>query len=98
MDILKAIPVKNKNIAWRTINGETVIVILDKNPSEKESLYNLNQTATKIWLLVNGRNSVKEIVDKILDTYEVNDAEAESQVKHILKTLFKAAALDFIEK
>jgi hypothetical protein len=58
--------------AFRIIKDEAVIVDLDSS-----MLYSLNPLATLIWGMCDGKNAVKDIVDKIEDEYEVEKDVAE---------------------
>lgn len=66
--VLNKFIIKNyKTIAYRIIDGQAIIIDL------KENTFNiLNDVATRIWELVDGRTKVKEIVDKIYKEFEVS--------------------------
>lgn len=65
MNSLNRLIKRNENVAWRVIDGETLIV----NP--KDSLiYPLNIVATRVWELINGENSCSDIIAIIDEEFE----------------------------
>ena len=62
----KTIPVRRKDFIWREVDGETVII-----SSDNKLMHVLNETATMIWLLLDGnhdQDSIAEIVAIIFTT------------------------------
>lgn len=57
---------QNRKAACRVINGEAVIV----DPSTSR-LYSLNPIATLIWEMTSEKACVEDIVEKILEEFEV---------------------------
>lgn len=95
MDWLNKIPKKNKNLAWRIIDGEAVVIPLEGQPEKEEKLDIFNETATRVWELIDGNNSVVDIIKKITDEYDVKLEEAQSQVKNFLGNLSQKRLIDF---
>jgi len=87
MKDLDKIPQKNTELAWRVIDSETVIIPLDEQTSDSEKINFLNETGTRIWELIDGKNSIKDIVIKIVKEYEIEGAEAEKEVMDFVKKL-----------
>ena len=52
-------PLRAPNLAARVFNGEAVIM----NPADS-TLFNLNETATAIWLAADGKTTLREIVER----------------------------------
>jgi len=66
--ILDKVLTKNyASIAYRVIDGQAVIVNL-----EESTLHTLNLVATRIWGLVDAKNMVMDIIDKIYQEFEVD--------------------------
>jgi hypothetical protein len=95
MELLDKIPKKNKELAWRIIDGEAVVIPLEEQPKEGENFTTFNETASRIWELIDGRNSVEDIIKKIIDEYDVELEEAQSQVKIFLDNLSQKRLIDF---
>jgi hypothetical protein len=49
------------NIVARMIGGEMILVPIRKNVGDMENIYTLNETAARIWELVDGQHSLEEI-------------------------------------
>ena len=81
MDISVKWPKKSEDTASRIIDGEAVIVI----PQEGVVTV-LNETGAGIWQLLDGRNSVEDIINIISSEFDVSREEAEKDT------------LDFIEE
>lgn len=65
MNISKSIFKRNDDVAWRDIEGEALVV-----DSRKGLIYPLNETATRIWELLDGRKTCDDIVAAIEDEFE----------------------------
>lgn len=87
MNILNKIPKKNEELAWQVIDGEAIVIDLDSQPEEGEKLQIFNETATKIWGLIDGKKSVKDIIKKIIKEYEIDSEKAKFQVKSLIKNM-----------
>jgi hypothetical protein len=89
MDWLNISPKKNKNLAWRIIDGEAVIIPLANQPKEGQRIDILNATATRIWELCSGKNSTRHIIALLKDEYDAPATVIESAVKRIISELSK---------
>ena len=87
MHQLAKIPKKNKNLAWRIIDAEAVVLSLENQPEEGEAVNIFNQTATRIWELCDGKKSVKEIIAQLKKEYAPESQNLESQVKRIIEDM-----------
>jgi len=85
--MLDKIPQKNTELAWRVIDNEAVIIPLDEQTSDSEKINFLNETGTRIWELIDGKNSIKDIVVRIVKEYEIEEKEAEKEVMSFIKKL-----------
>jgi len=52
----KTIPVRKKDFIWREVDGETVII-----SSDNKLMHVLNETASMIWLLLDGNHDQDSI-------------------------------------
>lgn len=57
---------KNQDVIWREVDGETVLL----NPVTGR-YFGLNRVACSFWNRVDGKTTIDEIIDQILDEYEV---------------------------
>lgn len=89
MEDLNKVPKKNSELAWRIIDNETVIIPLDEQTADFEKIELLNRTATRIWELIDGKNTVEKIIDKICEEYEIEREEAQKEVISFINKLEK---------
>jgi len=76
-------PVRAPNLASRVLNGEAIIM----NPADS-TLFNLNETATVIWLAADGSRTLREIVEnEVCPRFEIDPEtallEAERFASHL---------------
>jgi len=57
--------------AWRLIAGEAVILALDT-----KVLRGLNDVGSRVWDLIDGQRTVDDIIDVIVDEFDVPRAQA----------------------
>lgn len=85
MPILNSVPRKSDNFAWRIIGDETIAVALGGVGSEHEEIIVLNETATRIWQLIDGSNSIEKIIKKIAFEYDCKEDRARYEIKRLFK-------------
>ena len=89
------IPAQTRDLAWRIIDGEAVIVSLADQKGHSEELCLLNETATRIWELIDGKSTIEAIVKQVAEEYDVDAQTMQSQVGRFLITLAKSELIDF---
>lgn len=95
MDWINKIPKKDKDLAWRIIDGEVVVIPLEDQPKQGEKINVFNETGTAIWKLVDGKNSVAGIIKEIVHDYDVGYEKAESEVMDFLNSLYQKKLMYF---
>jgi hypothetical protein len=96
MEISDSCFIKGKDLVTRNVAGETIIVPVRNNVGNLDSIYTLNEVATMIWQLIDGKNSVSEIAEEICTTYEVTPEEAKKDTVDFLKSLEEAGLIQEI--
>ena len=71
--------------------------VLLYNPSNNKTLY-INKSASIIWQLCNGEQSVEEIIQLIQEAYPGNSDELQDDVLDTLNTLKQNDAVTFASK
>jgi len=90
---------KKKNLAWRVIDGDAIVISLDDQPDKGgEKIKVFNETATNIWELINGKNSISSMVKKITCEYDIESNHAEASVNAFLKSLLQKKLIEFTGK
>jgi hypothetical protein len=82
MSKLDLYPVPHPQVAGRVIDGEAVVILSESN---QVNVY--NPVGSRIWELADGTRSVKEIVELIINEYEVARERAEADVMSFLDQL-----------
>ena len=86
---VKSIITKHKNISDTEIDGDKVMMDL-----EKGKYFMLNAVASEIWSMINQPRSIKEIIQKLLEQYEVNYDTCEKQVIDFVEYLASSDLID----
>jgi hypothetical protein len=87
---MSTIPLWQKNpiLAWREIDGETVII----SPADNV-MHELNETGSFIWRQVDGRCSAADIAALLAANYEVPLENALTDTEALLQQLFSRQLL-----
>jgi hypothetical protein len=63
---------KDTSTITRHIAGETILVPIRQNLGDMESIYVLNETATRAWELIDGQRSLDQVCDQIVAEFDVD--------------------------
>ena len=85
--------VKDSNIVSRKIADEFILVPIKNNTGDLENIYTLNGVGAHIWELIDGKNSVDNIEQSIIEEFEVPVKEAEDDLKKFLCELEEIKAI-----
>src|SRR5213592_4668524 len=84
---LDATYARDPDFVSRRIADEVIVLPIRKNLGDLESIYTLNEVGARIWELLDGRRTLREIRDVIVGEYQVTDQEAtvdlETFVEHL---------------
>jgi hypothetical protein len=92
-EFLEKIFKKNPSMVFRTIGDECILVPIRQGAGDLESMYTLNQTAARIWELLDGTTKGIDIRDKITEEFDVTPEEAEEDLVHHLQELASINAI-----
>ncbi len=84
---------KDPSIVSRNIAGEQILVPIRQKAGEIESIFTLNEVASRIWELLDGEKQVEEIKNAIVEEFEVSQKEAEEDLLKFLQQLEEAGAV-----
>ena len=93
MNFLDKVYSKSDSIVSRKIADEFILVPIRQNVGDLESIYTLNETAARIWELIDGKKKVNDIKDMIVDEFEVTPEKAEKDIVEHLMQLEEIKAL-----
>jgi hypothetical protein len=85
MEWIDCSPRKNDHLAWRIIDGEAFIV----HPANG-MIYPLNDVATRIWELMDGRRTTKEIIDALYGEFDAPRPVIQDDLLSFLESSLKA--------
>jgi hypothetical protein len=75
---------KNKEIEYKILGDETLILV-----PEEGKFYELNTVGTRIWQLINGKRTVKEIIRRVYEEFEVKETKAREDIVDYIQKLKK---------
>jgi hypothetical protein len=94
-DMSTAYFAKKGEFVSRSIVGEMVVVPVRGQTGDLESIYNLNEVGAFIWKLIDGRTSLRQIVDAVLAEFDVASEDAEKDTLQFIATLEEAGMIEF---
>ena len=83
-----------KELIKRDIAGDTILVPVGKTVYDSNGLFVLNEVAAFIWDILADCKTQDEIVDKILEEYEVSREEAGKDTAEFLVKLREMQIID----
>ena len=75
---------KDPNIVFRDIEGETILVPIRRRTANLQSIFTLNETAARVWDLIDGQRTLQQIRDTLVEEYEVSPAVAEEDLIELI--------------
>lgn len=84
------IPVRNKDIIWREVKGEGVLL----NPQGGQ-YFGLTKVACSFWDKVDGERTTGEIVDILLKEYDVEKDVLTQDINELIDSLESRKLLSF---
>jgi hypothetical protein len=84
---------KNPSVVSRRIADEFILVPLRQTTSDIDSIFTMNEVAGRIWEIIDGEKRFEDIRDVIVEEFEVNPQEAETDLEAFLQQLQNAGAV-----
>jgi len=84
---------KNKDMVTRVIDDETILLPIYKTSEEINCIYTLNKIASRVWGLIDGKKTLKEINKIILKKFDTTPEEVDKEMTKLLKDLKEAKAI-----
>ena len=78
----------------RQIKDNYVVVALGKASKEFNGMMDLNETGAFIWKLINGNNTIDDIVEKMLKEYDVSEEIVRADVEEFINKLIKGGMVE----
>lgn len=83
---------KSSQMVTREFEGELVLLPLYKSSKDLNYIYTLNETAASAWELIDGKRTLDEIKEKLLQEFDIDEKRLTSQLDELVTDLrsFKA--------
>jgi coenzyme PQQ biosynthesis protein PqqD len=75
------------NVVTRSIADETILVPISGNLANMEQIYTLNEVGASIWRHMDGKRSVEEIWQELLQEYDVAEDQLEKDMVEFIEQL-----------
>lgn len=88
--MLDACPERQGEVVARVIAGETILVPVRGRKGDLDAIYNLNAVAGYIWNRIDGRTTLRQLVDGVCSEFEVAPETAEADTRQFVAALREA--------
>lgn len=80
---------KIDSVVSRYVAGETILVPIRGKLADMQKIFALNKVADFIWQRLDGEKNLSNILDDVLNNFEVERTQAESDVQELIMDLLK---------
>jgi len=88
---------RQDNIVSRQIAGESILVPIRGNLADMQKIFSLDSVAEYIWLNLDGNRTLADIVDDVLDTFDVSKERAENDMSAFIEELSSANLISEVQ-
>jgi len=88
---------RSPDIVARQIAGEMILVPIRHNIGDLDSIFTLNETAARVWALINEQKTLAEIHQQVLKEYDVPEQQLEQDILELVAALEKLNILEEVE-
>jgi hypothetical protein len=81
--------VKNKDVVTRKIGGDLFVIPIRSNVADMQKIFTLNPVGEFIWQEIDGQKSLDEIRKGVMDRFDVEEEEADSDIREFIATLLE---------
>jgi hypothetical protein len=78
---------KNTDMVSRQIGDEFILVPVRRNVADLESIYTLGGAGVRIWEMLEGQLTGRELRDRLVEEFEIEPEEAEADLIEFLQQL-----------
>ncbi|MCX6330148.1 MAG: PqqD family protein [Bacteroidia bacterium] len=80
---------QSPSVVTRKTGNEYVLVPIANNIADMNSVYTLNETGAFLWEQLDGKKSVKDLIDALISEYDVDYETAASDVFSFIEEMSK---------
>lgn len=85
---------KSENVVHRKIGGGTLLVPIRGQLADMQKIFNLNPVAEDIWEQIDESRSLQDIRKNILENFEVEKEQADSDIIDFIHQLMDAELIE----
>lgn len=93
MTLFEIIYKKNPGMLSREIGGEVVLLPINQNIGNLDNIYALNEVGAFIYGNINEKNSLSEILQMIIEEFDVNVETAKNELNNFIQCLKEINAI-----
>jgi methyltransferase-like protein len=84
---LNSVVSQSSSIVTRKTGNEYVLVPVANNIADMNSVYTLNETGAFLWEQIDGKKSVKDLIDALIAEYEIDKGSATGDVLSFIEEM-----------
>jgi len=84
---------KNPDIVTRVIDNEVILVPIFRSSGEADCIYTLNESAKRVWDLIDGKRTLGQIKKQLLKEFDSSPQEIDEEIVNFLKELKEIKAI-----
>ena len=88
---------KNPDMVSRQIGDESILVPIRRNVADLESVFTLGGTGVRIWELIDGRQTVGELLARVVEEFDIGPEQAEADLFEYLQSLEEIEGIRLVE-
>jgi hypothetical protein len=93
MDLLDSRPVRDSSFVFRKVGEEYILVPVGGEAARTPRVYSLNSTSARIWELIDGTRTVRDVRDALTTEFDVTPSEALADLEEFLLQLRRMGAV-----
>ncbi len=84
---------KDSSMVARKVAEEVILVPIRQNVGDLQSIYTVNEVGARIWELLDSEKNVSDIVETLIEEYDIEHAKAEADAIEFLSQLESIGAI-----
>ena len=93
MVVMSEVYAKNDAFVHREIAGESILVPVYGQVANMEAIFTLNEVATSIWNLIDGKRTLADVSAAVVDEYDVEQNEVDADLMELVQALVSVEAV-----
>jgi hypothetical protein len=89
MTELKSVPIRSPSVVTRKTGNEYVLVPVTNNIADMNSIYTLNETGAFLWELIDGENTIEDMIGAFIREYDIDEQTATNDVLKFINEMRK---------